>query len=136
MVNVVLKEQYLCIVTMDSAVYMDDSQSGNIIICGSHGGESAASHMLKFLPSAAIFNDAGKGKENAGIKGLELFNQAKIPAATVDTFSARIGDGTDTYESGIISAVNDIAIKFGVNVGMTAKEAAIKFKSKLMENNN
>ena len=121
---------------MDSAVYMDESQSGNVIICGSHGGESAASHMLKFSPGAAIFNDAGKGKDNAGIKGLELFNKAGMPAATVDTFSAKIGDGNDTYESGVISAVNEVALNFGINVGMTAKEAALRFKKKLVEKNS
>ena len=136
MITIVIKDQSFSIVTMDSAVYMDDTQSGNIVICGSHGGESAANHMLKFSPGAAIFNDAGKGKENAGIRGLEVFSLASIPAATVDTFSARIGDGTDTYESGIISAVNDVAIKCGVKVGMSAKEAALKFKRKLMENDN
>jgi len=136
MVNIILKEKNSKIVMMDSAAHMDKNQNGNVIICGSHSGESAAKHMLKFSPVATIFNDAGKGKENAGIKGLELFEKAGIPAATVDTFSARIGDGTDTYESGIISAVNDLAIKCGVKEGMTAKEAALRFKSKLMENDN
>lgn len=109
---------------MDSVAYMDEEQKGNIILTGSHGSESAANQTLKFHPAGVIFNDAGKGKEGAGIKGLLLFERADIPAATVDTFSARIGDGMDTYESGIISAVNESAKGLNIVVGMTAREAA------------
>lgn len=118
---------------MDSAVYMDATQGSNIILCGSHGGESAARYMLKFSPGAAIFNDAGKGKENAGIKGLDIFEKEGIPAATVDAFSACIGNGRDTYESGIISAVNNIAHNYGIHTGMTAMDAALKLNKILLE---
>lgn len=135
MISVIYYDDKHSIVTMDSAVYMNDSQKGNIVLCGSHGGESAARYMLKFSPGAAIFNDGGKGKENAGIKGLDFFEKAGIPAATVDNFSARIGDGTDTYESGIISVVNNSATQFGIKTGMTAKEAALIIKQKLVEKN-
>lgn len=114
------------IIVMDSVSYMDEAKKGDIIVCGSHGGESAAKHLLKFMPGGAIFNDAGKGKDNAGISGLKLFDETGIPAATVDTFSAKIGDGTDTYKSGIISALNDAAAKCGVSIGMSAKDAALK----------
>ena len=38
--------------------------------------------------------------------------------------SAKIGDGTSTYEQGKISATNELAKKLGITVGMTAKEAA------------
>ncbi|MAG14380.1 MAG: hypothetical protein CL874_00625 [Dehalococcoidales bacterium] len=38
--------------------------------------------------------------------------------------SAKIGNGTSTYEQGNISATNELAKKLGITVGMTAKEAA------------
>ena len=117
------------VVIMDSVAYMDETQKGNIIVCGSHGGESAARQLLRFHPGGAIFNDAGKGKDNAGIRGLLLFNEAGIPAAVVDAFSARIGEGMDTYESGVISVVNDEAERHGIKVGMAAKDAALKMLS-------
>lgn len=112
------------IAVMDSVAYLVESMTGKIIVCGSHGGESAARQLLKFNPGGAIFNDAGKGKDNAGISGLKLFNDAGLPAATVDAFSSRIGDGMDTYESGIISAMNNEAVLCGITVGMRANEAA------------
>jgi hypothetical protein len=114
------------IIAMDSVAYMEKCYHGDIIVCGSHGGESAAKHLLQFSPGGAIFNDAGKGKDDAGIRGLELFQKAGLPAATVDAFSARIGDGMDTYESGKISAVNQVARACGIRKSSLAKTAALK----------
>ncbi|MBI4619452.1 MAG: hypothetical protein HY739_04735 [Desulfobacterales bacterium] len=113
------------IVIMDSVAYLTKENEGDVIVCGSHGGRSAAEHAIKFRPRGIIFNDAGKGKENAGIGGLTLLDENGIMGATVDTMSARIGDGSDTYESGIISAVNNKAEKVGIRIGMQAKEAAM-----------
>ncbi len=124
MVKIILSGSSNSVVVMDSVAYMDYTQQGNIIVCGSHGGESAARQLLKFNPGGAMFNDAGKGKDNAGISGLALFNEAGLPAATVDAFSARIGEGMDTYESGVISAMNKEAALCGITVGMSANEAA------------
>ncbi|MBI4745919.1 MAG: hypothetical protein HY786_05110 [Deltaproteobacteria bacterium] len=124
MVKIILSGLSNSVVAMDSVAYMDETQKGNIIVCGSHGGESAARQLLRFNPGGAIFNDAGKGKDNAGISGLALLNEAGITAATVDAFSARIGDGMDTYESGVISAMNREAALCGITVGMRANEAA------------
>ncbi|MBI5184280.1 MAG: hypothetical protein HZA01_00955 [Nitrospinae bacterium] len=114
------------IIAMDSASFMEECYQGDIIVCGSHGGASAAKHMLKFSPGGAIFNDAGKGKEDAGMAALAVFSEAGLPAATVDAFSARIGDGMDTYDSGVISAVNQEAAACGVRVSSLAREAALK----------
>lgn len=113
------------IVVMDSVAYMSDEFAGKVEVCGSHGGESAAGHVLKFKPGGVISNDAGKGKDNAGISGLKLCDDAGVPAVTVDAFSARIGDGMDTYESGIVSAVNERAMRLGISVGMKAVDAAL-----------
>ena len=114
------------IVIMDSIAYASEENAGDVIVCGSHGGRSAAEHAISFKPLAVISNDAGKGKDNAGIAGLESLDNAGIMAATVGAMSARIGDGGDSYSSGIISAVNERSRKAGVKVGMSTREAALK----------
>jgi len=122
------------IILIDSVAHADISHKESIIVCGSHGGESAARYLFQFSPGGAIFNDAGKGKDDAGISGLKLLQSYLVPAATVDTFSAVIGDSKDTYESGRISAVNDEASKCGIVIGMHAKEAANKMLCALKNN--
>jgi hypothetical protein len=114
------------IVIMDSIARINDENEGDIIVCGSHGGKSAAEHAVESKPKGLIFNDAGKGKDNAGIGGLDSLDRAGIMGATVDVFSARIGEGQDSYASGIISAVNKRAYQAGIKIGMSAREAALK----------
>ena len=114
------------IVIMDSIAPITDKNEGDIIVCGSHGGKSAAGHAVKFKPKGIIFNDAGKGKEDAGIGGLEILEKEGIIGVTVDAFSARIGDGQDSYNSGVISAVNELARQVGVKIGNSAREAVLK----------
>lgn len=111
---------------MDTIAYMDKSNNGDVVVCGSHGSISAAEYVVeRFKPCGIIHNDAGKGKENAGIAGLKIYETIGIPAAAVDAFTARIGDGLDCYEQGIISAINKSAGDCGVKIGMSAKDAAL-----------
>ncbi len=114
------------IVAMDSISFIEMSNRGDVIICGSHGGIPAAEYSLNYHPRGIVFNDAGKGKEDAGIKGLETMSEANIPAAAVAVDSARIGDGIDTYYNGTVSSYNGIAYKHGVREGMSVKDASIK----------
>jgi hypothetical protein len=74
-----------------------------------------------------IGNDAGMGKNNAGIAGLTICDAHDIPAAAVASMSAAIGSGVSTYEEGTVSAVNILAAKLGVSKGMSAKQAAGRF---------
>ncbi len=119
------------IVIMDSIAYITEQNEGDVIVCGSHGGRSAAEHAVKFKPKAVIFNDAGIGKENAGIGGLEILDGAGIMGATVDTMSARIGEGLDSYDSGLISAVNQKAKRMGIEIGIAANQAALRMLAKI-----
>ena len=57
--------------------------------------------------------------------GLALTNDAGIAGATVDAKLARMGDGMSTYEDGVISAANALALACGVSVGMSAQAAAL-----------
>ncbi len=117
-------QQSKLISVLDSVAYVKERDRGHIIVCGSHGGESAAKHLLSFSPSGVIFNDAGIGKNSAGVKGLQLLDNVYIPAAAVDAFSAEIGDGNETYQKGLISTINRAASRCGIHIGMPAKEAA------------
>ena len=97
--------------------------SGKVVICGSHGGYSAAVLALQRHIKGVIFNDAGGGKERAGVAGLDILNQYGVPAAAVDAFTARIGIAGET-EKGIVSYANALAQNAGVRIGTIAENAA------------
>ncbi len=110
-------------IILDSISQLADDHRGMIIVSGSHGGLLAAQHALSFTPTALFCSDAGKGKDDAGIEGLKLFDENRVPAAAVDIWSARIGDGKDIYESGTLSSINMEARCHGLSEGMTVREA-------------
>lgn len=115
------------IVIADSATSITEDNKNDIVVNGSHCGANIAPDYI--LPNGArgsIGNDAGIGLENAGIASLAFLDQHGIPAAAVAAMSAEIGVGQSTYNEGVISAVNEVAKKMGVAVGMSAKEAADK----------
>ncbi|MFP5407226.1 MAG: acyl-CoA thioesterase, partial [Gammaproteobacteria bacterium] len=93
---------------LDSITAIDERCAGGIIVSGSHGGVSSTGFVLRApaRPRAVIFNDAGVGKEGAGIVALELLDEIGIACATCSHDSARIGDSRDGYENGLLSHVN------------------------------
>lgn len=108
----------------DSVTYFTDLQPDDVIVCGSHGGETAALFGAASGAKGLILNDAGVGKEDAGISGLAAVEPYGVAAATVGYLSARIGSGTDTWEAGVISKCNGGAAEAGVRIGQPAQEAA------------
>ena len=112
------------VLIMDSISYIGSETTRNdVVVSGSHGGFSAGEYVLRNpAPKAAIYNDAGLGKDNAGIVALSMLEEKGIAAATVSHNSARIGDSKDTYENGIITHVNHVAASLKVSTGMTVKE--------------
>jgi hypothetical protein len=111
------------VVTMDSISYLQPENRGDVIICGSHGAVAAAQYVVAFSPRAVVFSDAGKGKDGAGISGLEMLDEHGIAALAVGVDSARIGDGQDIAENGLVSALNGAARSLGVKLSMTVMEA-------------
>lgn len=91
--------------------------AGCIVVSGSHGGASAARFALQAQVRLAVFNDAGVGRDGAGIAGLELLQAAGIAACTVSHESARIGDARSTLEDGVISHANAAAAALGARPG-------------------
>lgn len=111
------------IVLVDSIMMLDSSDAGAIIVSSSHGGLPAAFYALKIPLRAAFFNDAGVGKDDAGIAGLAFLDTHGIPAGAVSHVSARIGDVEDMWENGKLSHLNDTALRAGVKEAMTLAEA-------------
>jgi hypothetical protein len=114
------------IIVINSATSLDESNRNAVVVFGSHCGLNVGEYVANLRVQGVIGNDAGKGKDNAGIAGLKVLERYSIPAAAVSTMSARIGDGTSTYEEGVISAANETAKGLGIIFGMLAKEAADK----------
>lgn len=104
----------------DSASLVGPGYDGAFAITGSHGGllGDDPGRAIKGNPRFAAFNDAGIGKERAGIGRLAPLDARGIPAVTVAASSARIGDGLSTYYDGIISALNGTAAGLGGAMGM------------------
>ncbi len=87
------------VVALDSASSVTPDDEGSIILTGSHGGlpGNAPSKSIRVRPFLAIFNDAGIGIDDAGIRRLAVLDHQNIAAACVHAGSARIGDSRSTY---------------------------------------
>src|SRR5919206_5176660 len=113
------------IVVTDSLTYCDDRVStADCVVGGSFIGQYPAALALRAGARAVIGHAAGGGKDHAGIAGLHLADRWSVPSAAVDSDSARLADGPDTWHSGRLSHVNPAAASIGVSVGMEAAEAA------------
>lgn len=112
------------VVVLDSASLIGPGDDGAIVVTGSHGGlpGNNKERAAKAHPHFAVFNDAGVGIENAGISRLSALNEIGIAAACADANSARIGDGSSTYETGQISHLNEKAVALGFEVGMPVRD--------------
>src|SRR5207248_6877426 len=108
----------------DSITRVGPEARGAVVVNGSHGGVYAAYVAAKLRVGAAIFNDAGVGRDNAGIAGLDYLAALGVPAAAVGHDTARIGDGSDMMARGIISHVNRVATALGCRGGIACCEAA------------
>lgn len=98
--------------------------AGKVLVAGSHGGLIAAHLGAKAGAHALILNDAGLGKDRAGIAGLAYLEEIGMAAAAVDCMSARIGDGRSMWESGVILHVNAPAAALGATRGMGVQQFA------------
>ena len=108
----------------DSITRVAGDAGGAVVVNGSHGGIYAAYVAAKLRVAAAVFNDAGVGRDRAGIAGLDYLGELGIPAAAVGHDTARIGDGSDMMMRGMITHANTAAVALGCDPGMTCREAA------------
>ena len=118
------------IIIMDSITKLTPDDAGAIVVSASHGGVSSGEFALAFPLMAVFFNDAGIGKDNAGIAALEMLQKKGIAAGTVSHFSARIGDSADMWSNGVISHVNLAARKLGMKAGSNLRTMLIQIISR------
>jgi hypothetical protein len=115
------------IVAMDSISLIGPGDVGTVIVCGSHGGAISGAFAALHPPALVFFNDAGRGKNDAGIAALADLEAAGIPAAAVAHLSARIGESLDAWEHGVVSACNALAGRAGIAVGQPVRRAVEAF---------
>ena len=113
---------------MDSVALMQPNDRRQIVVTGSHGGllGSKQDHALDVDVFAAFFNDAGGGKENAGVSRLPALDGRGIAASAVSCHTARIGDGKSTYDTGVLSHLNETARRLELREGMSVREAVAR----------
>jgi hypothetical protein len=109
---------------MDSIAAIAAAHQGCVVLTGSHGGQSAGEYALKYPLRAVLFNDAGIGKDEAGVVALAMLQAKAIPACAIAHTTGRIGDALDMWEHGYLSRVNPAAAAAGLAEGMSAREAA------------
>ncbi len=107
------------VLLVDSITQLVASDAGAIVITGSHGGRSSASFALQHPMALVVFNDAGIGKDQAGIEALNLLLRQGRAAAAVAHHSARIGDAMDAWAHGVLSFINPLAARLGLLPGMS-----------------
>jgi hypothetical protein len=115
------------IIAMDSISLISSRDAGAIIVCGSHGGAISGAFAAMHPPALVVFNDAGGGKNGAGVACLADLERKGIAAAAVAHVSARIGDALDAWENGVISEANAPAREGGVRPGRLLREAVQNF---------
>src|SRR5262245_28056555 len=114
------------VILMDSISHVDASDAGHIVVSGSHGGASGGEFASRYKLAAVFLNDAGVGKDGAGIAALAMLERARVPAATVSHASARIGDAEDTWQHGVLSYLNPSAEKCGFRHGQRVQDAVMR----------
>jgi hypothetical protein len=108
---------------LDSVTGLLPEHRGAAVYCGSHGGAYAGYYAAKHGVGAVILNDAGIGRQQAGVAGLVVLETLGVPAAAISHVSARIGDGADGSKRGVLSFLNARAKAAGLAVGMTCGDA-------------
>src|SRR5262249_44332262 len=97
------------LIVLDSVTHLGDEAASRVVVAASHAGGYAAVFAAARGVRAVVLNDAGIGKDEAGIAGLALLDEIGVASVAIDYRSARIGDGQDMIASGVVSHVNATA---------------------------
>jgi hypothetical protein len=117
------------ILTVASCSNINAEHRSHVVVSGSYGGRYNAFNAAKWPVRAVIMNDAGIGKDNAGIAGLEFLDRIGMAAATADARTCHIGDGDHTLAHGIISHVNRSAAALGCTPGQSVRDCAERMRA-------
>lgn len=122
------------ILVADSVTKLGPEAHGAVLVAGSHGGVYAAWLAAKAGLRGVVLNDAGIGREDAGIAGLAWLDRLGIAAAAIGHETARIGDGADMMARGRVSRVNAAAARLGCAVGEACAAAAERLRAAPLPN--
>jgi hypothetical protein len=102
---------------LDSVGLALPEDAGRLLVFGSHGAlhGGRAETAISVAARAAAFHDAGAKRED--LTRLPVLEARGIPAVTVSTASARIGDARSMWETGSISFANAPAAARGARPG-------------------
>lgn len=103
---------------VDSITELGPQDAGCLAVSGSHGGLSAGGYAIAARPWLSVFNDAGVGKDGAGIAALAQMQEAGLAACTVAHTSACIGQAQSTWDTGVVSHANALALALGCLPGV------------------
>src|ERR1700761_2722219 len=117
------------ILTVASCSNVRAEHRSHVVVSGSYGGRYNAFNAAKWPVRAVIMNDAGIGKDKAGIVGLDFLDQIGLAAATADAQTCHIGDGDHMLAHGVISHVNRTAAGVGCKVGQSVRDCAEHMRS-------
>lgn len=109
------------LLVVDSITEAIGRGAGCAVVSGSHGGISAARFALEARVGLAVFNDAGVGRDDAGIAGLDVLQCEGVAACAVGHDSARICDARSTWDDGVISHANAAAVALGARAGLAVR---------------
>jgi hypothetical protein len=117
------------IMTVASCSNVRAEHRAQVVVSGSYGGRYNAFNAAKWPVRAVIMNDAGIGKDNAGIVGLAFLDRIDMAAATADAQTCHIGDGDHMLAHGIISRVNRAAAALGCAPGQSVRTCAERLRA-------
>lgn len=112
------------ILLADTITKLPPEAAGVVVVSGSHGGRYPGYLAASAGVRAVILNDAGIGRDEAGIGSLAYLEALGIAAATVSHLSCLIGDTDDMLARGTVSRANAPARAAGVTDATSCREAA------------
>ena len=118
------------VLLVDSITWLSEDDAGHIVVSGSHGGRSAAEYAMRWPLALCCLNDAGMGKDRAGIVALDMLASRGTPAVAYGHMSARIGDARDAWEHGIVTRANAQAAALGFAPGQVLRDAITRRRIK------
>lgn len=113
------------VILVDSITKVAPEDKGAHVVSASHGGTSSGEFALEVPLASAFFNDAGVGKDKAGISALDMLQARGVAAGTISHETGRIGDSQDMWDNGVISHANKLAIAAGLKPGLRIKDALL-----------
>lgn len=117
------------VLLMDSITKVSPGDEDTLVVSASHGGASSGEFALEIPLRVVFFNDAGVGKDDAGIASLHMLQAKGVAGGTVSHVSARIGDSQDMWDHGVVSHVNAAASSMGIAPGQKLHDILTRLTS-------